>query len=121
MLLAFNLARNWSFDKTNGPLEVPGGTLDYMAPERLGALASVGSTALDAWRSSEVEPSEGDDPHRADIYSLGIVLLEARAAASPAEVMRDRDPPARAAQTLRDLAAEYGSFRECGALAVIRA
>ena len=121
MLLDFNLARNWSFDKTNGPLEVPGGTLDYMAPERLGAIASVGSTALDSWRSSEVEPSEGDDPHRADIYSLGIVLLEALTAASPAEAMRDRDAPARAAQKLRDLAAEYGSFRERGALAVIRA
>ena len=121
MLLDFNLARNWSFDKTNGPLEVPGGTLDYMAPERLGAIASVGSTALDSWRSSEVEPSEGDDPHRADIYSLGIVLLEALTAASPAEAMRDRDAPARAAQKLRNLAAEYGSFRERGALAVIRA
>ena len=121
MLLDFNLARKWSFDKTNGPLEDQGGTLDYMAPERLASLASLGSTALDSWRSSEVEPSEGDDPHRADIYSLGIVLLEALTAASPAEVMRDRDAPARAAQTLRDLAAEYGSFRERGALAVIRA
>src|SRR5271157_5850296 len=121
MLLDFNLARKWAFDKTNGPLEDQGGTLDYMAPERLGALASVGSTALDSWRSSEVEPSEGGDPHRADIYSLGIVLLEALTAASPEEVMRDRDAPARSAQTLRDLAAEYSSFRERGALAVIRA
>jgi|GEM_PF-1204196 len=121
MLLDFNLARNCAFDKTNGPLEVPGGTLDYMAPERLGALASVGSTALDSWRSSEVEPSERGDPLRADIYSLGIVLLEALTAASPAEAMRDRDAPARAAQELRDLAAEYGSFRERGALTVIRA
>ena len=121
MLLDFNLARNWSFDKTNGPLEDPGGTLAYMAPERLGAIASVGSTALDTWRSSEVEPSEGDDPHRADIYSLGIVLLEALTAASPAEVMRDRDAPARTPKKMPDLAAEYGSFRERGALAVIRA
>jgi serine/threonine protein kinase len=121
MLLDFNLARKWAFDKTNGPLEDQGGTLDYMAPERLASLASGGSTALDSWRSSEVEPSEGGDPHRADIYSLGIVLLGALTAASPAEVIRDRDAPARAAQTLRDLAAEYGSFRERGALAVIRA
>ncbi|HMF38810.1 MAG TPA: serine/threonine-protein kinase, partial [Isosphaeraceae bacterium] len=121
MLLDFNLARKWSFDKTNGPPEDPGGTLAYMAPERLASLASLGSTAIDTWRSSEVEPLEGDDPHSADIYSLGIVLLEALTAASPAEAMRDRDTPARAARTLRDLAAEYGSFRERGALAVIRA
>ena len=100
MLLDFNLARKWSFDKTNGPLEVPGGTMDYMAPERLGVIASVGAGTLVSWRSSEVEPSEGDDPHRADIYSLGIVLLEALAAASPAEAMHNRDAPARAAQKL---------------------
>src|SRR5208337_4366229 len=121
MLLDFNLARNWAFDKANGPLEDQGGTLDYMAPERLASLASGGSTALDSWRSSEVEPSKGGDPHSADTYSLGIVLLEALTDASPAEVMRDRDARARAARTLRDLAAEYSSFRERGALAVIRA
>lgn len=120
MLLDFNLARKWAFDKSNGPLEDQGGTLAYMAPERLASLASGGSTALDSWRSSGVEPSKGGDPHSADIYSLGIVLLEALTAASPEEVMRDRDAPARAAQALRDLAEEYGSFRERGALAVIR-
>ena len=121
MLLDFNLAWNWSFDKTNGPLEDPGGTLAYMAPERLGAVVSVGSTAFDTWRSSAVEPSAGDDPHSADIYSLGIVLLEALTAAPPTAVMRDRDAPARTPKKMPDLAAEYGSFRERGALAVIRA
>ncbi len=121
MLLDFNLARKWAFDETNSPVQDQGGTLAYMAPERLASLASGGSTALDSWGSSEVEPAEGGDPHRADIYSLGIVLLEALTAASPAEVMRARRAPALAAQGLRDLAAEFVSFHERGALAVIRA
>ena len=35
MLLDFNLARDWSPKEQNRPLEDSGGTLAYMAPERL--------------------------------------------------------------------------------------
>ena len=121
MLLDFNLARNWSFDKTNGPLGDAGGTLAYMAPERVRALATMGSTSVDTLSSSALEPFAGDDPHSADIYSLGIVLLEALTSASPAEVMHDPNAPEREPRKMSDLAAEYGSFRERGALSVIRA
>ena len=121
MLLDFNLARNWSLEEAGGPLDEMGGTLAYMAPERLSKLASAGSAPLDNWGSSDLDLSKSKDPHSGDIYSLGIVLLEALTAISPMDAMRDRDVPAPTAQNLRDVAAEYGSFRERGASAVIGA
>jgi serine/threonine protein kinase len=64
MLFDFNLAVDW------GEADIRddgGGTLAYMAPERLAAIA---------------EPRGGKSPrpsdrHRADVYALGLVLLEA--------------------------------------------
>ncbi len=62
MLLDFNLARE-PLDKDGGPEDdAPGGTVDYMAPEHLRALAAGDPEGLD---------------HRSDIYSLGVVLFEA--------------------------------------------
>jgi serine/threonine protein kinase/predicted Zn-dependent protease len=59
MLLDFNLAR----DRLAGPLAPAslGGTLAYMAPEHLQALTEGHDDGID---------------HRADVYSLGMVLLE---------------------------------------------
>jgi serine/threonine protein kinase len=121
MLLDFNLARNWSLNNGSGPLEVPGGTLAYMAPERLRAIAAMTSTVAHPSGSGAAEACGGDDPHGADIYSLGMVLLEALTGTSPPAAMRDREAEVQAAQELLDLAGEYGAFRERGASFVIRA
>ncbi len=121
MLLDFNLAQKWSFDKNSSPPDEAGGTLAYMAPERLRSLALAGTPPYGTSRSSDVEFSEGNEPHRADIYSLGIVLLEALTNTSPAEAMRDRSAMAPARTDLRSQAADYGTFRDRGAMAVIRA
>ncbi|WP_337175797.1 protein kinase [Paludisphaera sp.] len=61
MLLDFNLAQDWTGDDGADV----GGTMAYMAPERLLALAGEGPSAVDDERA-----------HRADVYSLGVVLLE---------------------------------------------
>lgn len=67
MLLDFNLARE-PLDAANADETAPGGTVDYMSPEHLRALA-------------DGEP-EGVD-HRADLYGLGVVLYEALSGCRP--------------------------------------
>ena len=63
MLLDFNLAREPVFqDETPGGEPTFGGTIDYMPPEHLTALAEGSSDGVDS---------------RADIYGLGVVLFEA--------------------------------------------
>jgi len=75
MLLDFNLARTTAPDADARALHF-GGTLAYMAPERLAVLVD-GAPRPDA------------DPHRADLYALGLVLLEAVTGWSPS--LDDRD------------------------------
>jgi serine/threonine protein kinase/Flp pilus assembly protein TadD len=70
MLLDFNVARNLRSDQ---PHRSVGGTVAYMAPEHLRALADPGSG-----KSELVD-------HRADIYSLGMVLYEMLVGCSPFE------------------------------------
>jgi serine/threonine protein kinase/tetratricopeptide (TPR) repeat protein len=90
MLLDFNLAReplNTLDDAQGGPTAL-GGTLDYMAPEHLDALADGCSERVDG---------------RADIYGLGILLFEALAGIRPFSTPRNA---ASAADLLSRAAAE---------------
>ncbi len=90
MLLDFNLARDGSPAGSSWSDNDPGGTLAYMAPERLRKLATADPTG-DGSRSgrsfsdsdvhSNTSPTQASDlldrgPHLADIYALGMVLLE---------------------------------------------
>ncbi|HXG12097.1 MAG TPA: serine/threonine-protein kinase [Gemmataceae bacterium] len=72
MLLDFNLARNLNGDQAVNSA-VLGGTVAYMAPEHLRALA-----ARDVSLDRQVD-------HRSDIYSLGMVLYEMLTRESPFE------------------------------------
>jgi eukaryotic-like serine/threonine-protein kinase len=62
MLLDFNLAREPVLDQAAAGSATLGGTIDFMAPEHLRALADGSSEGVDG---------------RADIYGLGVVLYEA--------------------------------------------
>jgi serine/threonine protein kinase/Flp pilus assembly protein TadD len=70
MLLDFNLAQNLRREQEQAKAVI-GGTISYMAPEQLRAIAGQG-------------PPQGID-RRSDIYSLGIVLYEVLAGCSPFE------------------------------------
>ena len=105
VLLDFNLSVGWRPSAAdpgpdNGPIPAEaGGTLAYMAPERLRALAD----PLNA------PPPTAADRHRADVYALGVVLLElltGRAPAAPGGVAGGRPLP------LRELASAYASARD---------
>jgi eukaryotic-like serine/threonine-protein kinase len=94
LLLDMNLSTDWrgSDSDAGGPAADLGGTLAYMAPERLSAIAKGGEEA----------PSKVPDRHRADLYALGLVLLEALTGQAP-EVPRARPKDARAlASTLAE-------------------
>lgn len=62
MLLDFNLARAFVNDLRDAQETIPGGTLDYMAPEQIEEMADGLSDRADA---------------RSDIYGLGVLLYEA--------------------------------------------
>ena len=68
MLLDFNLARESVLDDDEPGEATLGGTVDYMAPEHLEALAEGLSDQVD---------------RRADIYGLGVLLFEALAGKKP--------------------------------------
>jgi len=107
MLLDFNLAQDWS---RVGPADAAdaGGTLAYMAPERLLALAA----------PPRSRPSAPDDDraHRADVYALALVLLEALTGWSPSS---DASEPA--PRDFRAAARGVAATRERGEWVVRRA
>src|SRR5262249_27223363 len=103
MLLDFNLAVGWQ--APNG-CDLPGdlgGTLVYMAPERLRTVAQRGDAGI----------PRAADRHRADLYALGMVLLEALASRPP-------DHPRGAPRAPHELAAALALSRQHGAGRLIR-
>ncbi|MFO0909338.1 MAG: protein kinase [Isosphaeraceae bacterium] len=74
MLLDFNLAREIVLDGREADDSLPGGTLDYMAPEQLEELAGGGRASVDA---------------RSDVFAMGVVLYEALAGYRPFASPRD--------------------------------
>ncbi len=98
MLLDFNLAVDWR--QLDDDAELPaesGGTLAYMAPERLRVIAD----------PRHAPTPRALDRHRADIYGLGLVLLEALTGAVP-------EVPESHSRSPRDVAAVLAMFREHG-------
>ena len=108
LLLDFNLAVGWTPWAGRGgrePAGDGGGTLAYMAPERLETVAA----------PAEVAPPSAADRHRADVYSLGVVLLEVLTGRAPV-------PPGPSGRPLRlnELASAYVSTRRQGGAVMIR-
>jgi len=98
MLLDFNLAVDWGRADPADLAGDGGGTLAYMAPERLRAVAD--PARAPAPRSA--------DRHRADIYALGLVLRELLGGPAPAA------PPPVAGRSPRELAAVLAEARRRG-------
>ncbi len=95
MLFDFNLAIEWSVDGFSETIGANGGTLAYMSPERLRAVA---------------QPIRGNIPlaaerHRADLYATGLVLLECLTGEPPAV-------PERGSMNPREMAAMLAASRE---------
>jgi serine/threonine protein kinase/tetratricopeptide (TPR) repeat protein len=124
MLLDFNLARDWPLGEAAHPVGEPGGTLAYMPPERLRAIASAcaaaGRPARDPEQPRANRGRATDDPHPADLYSLGMVLLESLTGGAPPPTTFNPRRGFRGQPALHVLADDYASFRERGAEEVIR-
>lgn len=127
MLLDLNLAQDWSTPGLDELAQIPGGTLLYMAPERLRRLAVAGPpTARSSTRApvgtGEPEPELRPDPsaHQADLYSLGMVLLEALTGQLPLPG-RASPNPTQTPLALELVADRYASAREQDASAIIAA
>jgi serine/threonine protein kinase/Tfp pilus assembly protein PilF len=119
MLLDFNLAVGWRSPVGDDLPGETGGTLAYMAPERLRALAGMhpemdtATMTVSGTGSGRTGVPRAADRHRADLYSLGMVLLEALAGRAP-------DHPRGSPRAPRDLAAAFALSRQQGAETLIR-
>ena len=99
MLFDFNLAVDWHATDGLNPRADLGGTLAYMAPERLRALGDPVDPAIPL-------TLRRPDRHRADLYALGLVLAEALTGEPPAVPDRRSDDPRQFASGLARLRAE---------------
>jgi eukaryotic-like serine/threonine-protein kinase len=90
MLFDFNLAVDWHEALGREPAPDAGGTLAYMAPERLRAIAEGRADGV----------SQAVDLHRADLYALGLVLLEALTGRMPEVPSRKPSDPRGLAEAL---------------------
>ncbi len=102
MLFDFNLAVDWHAPADLDPGADLGGTLAYMAPERLQALGTPTNPA------APIPNRRQPDRHRADLYALGLVLAEALTGEPPAIPERRSDDPRQFASSLaRSRAASF--------------
>ncbi len=125
MLLDFNLARDAApAVGLSGHAIDPGGTLAYMAPERLRALASActrpkgleeDASSLDFPDPEAEEASIDRSAHMADLYSMGMVLLEALTGRAPSAAV----PAVPGARRLTSQATAYAEARERPASAIV--
>jgi eukaryotic-like serine/threonine-protein kinase len=127
MLLDFNLARDGALELDDPTRAAdPGGTLAYMAPERLRGLASLNPSDDDGGsgpaHGCEADPSRTEQaPHMADLYALGMVLLEALTGRPPLAITipKERDPASRG-ELFRSAARAYAASRERSARSIVR-
>ncbi len=137
MLLDFNLARDGSPLGSIDHVADPGGTVAYMAPERLCALAAGESVLPEMTTSDEIVSGSVSAPvsqrgsfraespadlraHQGDIYSLGVVLLEAMTRRTPEESnIRPPIAPNARSSSLESAAKVYAKVRSRNARVLV--
>jgi serine/threonine protein kinase len=138
MLLDFNLARESVTPNSSEWVNDRGGTLAYMAPERLRALAAVEAIDRDSQAAgpgengpdvhqvrrpggtADATEREPDEAPHADIFALGMVVLEALTGQKPEQVALPAERPLEERSSwLKRVASIYALARDRSAAAAI--